>query len=64
MTKPNFAEMTYSELHAYVSKHRNDDEAFYALVDRVHTQGTKVQSDEHFIELVQAKIKAREEKAE
>jgi aromatic ring hydroxylase len=32
--KPNFQEMSLSELHAYVLEHREDDEAFYTLIDR------------------------------
>ncbi len=64
MTKPNFSAMSTSELRAYVLKHRSDNEAFYALSDRIHTEGVLVESNEHFIELIQAKIKAQEEKAE
>lgn len=32
--KPNFQEMSLKELRAYVLEHREDDEAFYAMVDR------------------------------
>lgn len=64
MTKPNFSAMSTSELRAYVLEHRSDDEAFYALSDRIHTEGVLVESDDHFRQLIQAKIKAREEKTE
>jgi hypothetical protein len=32
--KPNFQEMPIDELKAYVLQHREDDEAFYAFIDR------------------------------
>lgn len=32
--KPNFQTMSMKELRTYVLEHREDDEAFYALVDR------------------------------
>lgn len=32
--KPNFQEMSLKELRAYVLENREDDEAFYAMVDR------------------------------
>jgi len=32
--KPDFNSMSKAELKAYVLAHRNDDEAFYKLVDR------------------------------
>ena len=35
MTNPNFNAMTEAELRAYVYEHRNDQEAFYAFVDRL-----------------------------
>jgi hypothetical protein len=33
--KPNFNEMSRKELRTYVLAHRDDDEAFYALADRI-----------------------------
>lgn len=33
--KPNFNEMSRKELRAYVLAHRDDDEAFYALADKI-----------------------------
>ena len=35
MTKPNFNAMTEAELRAYVYEHRDNQEAFYAFVDRL-----------------------------
>jgi hypothetical protein len=35
MNKPNFDAMTKAELRAYVISNQNDQEAFYALVDRL-----------------------------
>lgn len=55
MTKPNFAAMTIADLRAYVLSHRADDEAFYALADRVHAEGVKLQSLEYLTELIEAK---------
>lgn len=36
MNKPNFQAMNKQELRAYVLAHREDDEAFYAFVDKLH----------------------------
>lgn len=33
--KPNFDIMSTAELRAYLLSHRNDDEAFYKLADRL-----------------------------
>jgi hypothetical protein len=38
MTKPNFAAMSKSELKAYLLQHRNDTEAFYALMDKITSE--------------------------
>jgi hypothetical protein len=59
MTKPNFTTMTILELRAYVLEHRNDQDAFYALSDRIHEEGVLVESDQHFRQLIQAKIDAK-----
>ncbi|UBF27404.1 hypothetical protein K9N68_05485 [Kovacikia minuta CCNUW1] len=32
--KPNFEKMSWAELRAYVLKHREDEEAFQAFIDR------------------------------
>jgi hypothetical protein len=34
--KPNFMTMNTSELRAYVLEHRDDQDAFYALMDRLN----------------------------
>lgn len=36
--KLNFQEMSRKELRAYVLEHRDDDEAFYAYMDKVKTE--------------------------
>ena len=64
MTKPNFAAMTIADLRAYVLNHRTEDEAFYALADRVHTEGVELQSLEHLTTLIETKQKARENRSE
>lgn len=35
--KPDFDTMSIAELRAYLLSHRNDDEAFYKLADRLET---------------------------
>jgi ATP phosphoribosyltransferase regulatory subunit HisZ len=34
--KPNFQTMNEQELKSYILSHREDNEAFYAYVDKVH----------------------------
>jgi hypothetical protein len=36
--KPTFATMTKSELKAYLLEHRNDLEAFHALMDKINSE--------------------------
>ena len=38
MSRPNFQAMSQKELHDYFLTHRNDQEAFYAYVDRLHQE--------------------------
>ncbi|MEH1958509.1 MAG: hypothetical protein V7L05_01115 [Nostoc sp.] len=38
MTKPNFAAMSKSQLKAYLLEHRNDAEAFHALMDKITSE--------------------------
>jgi hypothetical protein len=64
MSQPNFAEMSTAELRSHVLKYRQDDDALHALVDRIGTQGVRVKSMEHFIELVEQKLRSREEQSE
>jgi len=43
MSKPNFQAMNQKELHHYVLTHRDDQEAFYAYVDKLHTEGNWIE---------------------
>ncbi len=38
MSKPNFQAMSQKDLHAYILAHRDDQEAFYAYVDKLHAE--------------------------
>jgi hypothetical protein len=38
MTKPNFQTMTRKEILDYIVEHRDDDEAFYAFMDKVYAE--------------------------
>jgi hypothetical protein len=38
MNKPNFDTMNEAELRSYVYEHREDQEAFYAFVDRLQAK--------------------------
>lgn len=42
MSKPNFQAMSQQDLHAYVLAHRDDQEAFYAYVDKLHAEANWV----------------------
>ena len=42
MTKPNFEAMSEAELRTYVYQHRDDQEAFYAFVDRLTAKPSSV----------------------
>jgi hypothetical protein len=39
MNQPNFEAMSQKELQRYILAHREDQEAFYAYVDRLHQEG-------------------------
>lgn len=43
MSKPKFQAMSQKELHAYVLAHRDDQEAFYAYVDKLHAEANWVE---------------------
>ncbi|MEH2040639.1 DUF6887 family protein [Nostoc sp.] len=43
MSKPNFHAMSQKELHDYVLAHREDREAFYAYVDKLHIEGNWIE---------------------
>ncbi|MFK0732145.1 MAG: DUF6887 family protein [Gloeotrichia echinulata GP01] len=56
MSKPNFQTMTKQELRAYVLEHRDDQEAFYALTDKLREEpGIEVVSMEQLQQLIEAK---------
>jgi hypothetical protein len=40
--KPDFHAMTKSELKQYLLQHRNDEEAFHALMDKAHAEPAPV----------------------
>ncbi len=56
--------MPIADLRAYVLNHRTDDEAFYALANRVHTEGVELQSLEDLTKLIETKQKVRENQSE
>jgi hypothetical protein len=43
MSKPDFTTMSQKELHAYVLAHRDDGEAFYNFVDKLHKEATWIE---------------------
>ncbi|MUG95309.1 hypothetical protein F7734_24265 [Scytonema sp. UIC 10036] len=38
MSQPNFEAMSRKELQAYFLTHRDDQEAFYAYIDKLHAE--------------------------
>lgn len=43
MSTPDFTTMSRRDLHAYVLAHREDQEAFYAYIDKLHAEATWVE---------------------
>jgi hypothetical protein len=43
MNELNFQTMTQKELKSYVLKNREDQEAFYAYIDRLHVEGNWIE---------------------
>jgi hypothetical protein len=43
MSKPDFKAMNWKELHTYFLAHREDQEAFYAYVDKLNALDTWVE---------------------
>jgi len=43
MSKPNFKAMSQKDLQAYVLAHRDDQEAFYAYIDKLHAEATWIE---------------------
>ena len=43
MSQPDFKLMSRKDLHIYVLNHREDQEAFYAYVDKLHVEAAWVE---------------------
>lgn len=43
MNKPTFKTMSQKELQSYILAHRDDQEAFYAFVDKLHSEANWVE---------------------
>ncbi len=43
MSKPNFQKMSQKDLQTYVLAHRDDQEAFYAYIDKLHAEANWVE---------------------
>lgn len=43
MSKPNFQAMSQKDLQDYILAHRDDQEAFYAYVDKLHLEGNWIE---------------------
>ena len=43
MNLPNFEKMSLKELKAYFLAHRDDRDAFYAYIDKLHAEGNWVE---------------------
>ncbi|MEH2323738.1 MAG: hypothetical protein V7K32_09220 [Nostoc sp.] len=57
MTRKNFQGMTKQELRAYVLQHRDDQEAFHALTDKLREKpGIEITSTEQMHELIEARL--------
>ena len=57
MTKANFQAMTKQELRAYVLQHRDDQEAFHALTDKLREEpGIEITSTQQMLELIEARL--------
>ncbi len=71
MSKPNFKAMSLKELHAYVITHREDKEAFYTYVDRLHAEATWIEMPplesaedlENYPEFVKLRSKSLEQRS-
>ncbi|NJM70705.1 MAG: hypothetical protein HC862_10995 [Scytonema sp. RU_4_4] len=65
MTKPNFLTMSKSELKRYLLEHRNDTEAFHALMDRINAEPDQkfytVDEADVLQELIEAKHHSKDE---
>ena len=43
MSKPNFQSMSQKDLRDYVMAHRDEPEAFYAYVDKLHSEANWIE---------------------
>ena len=43
MSQPNFKNMNQKELKNYFLAHRDDRDAFYAYIDRLHSEGNWIE---------------------
>lgn len=43
MSQPNFQAMSQKELQKYMLAHRDNQEAFYAYIDRLHQEGNWIE---------------------
>ena len=43
MSKPNFQSMSQKDLYDYVRAHRDEQEAFYAYVDKLHAEANWIE---------------------
>ncbi|NEU72447.1 hypothetical protein PI95_007630 [Hassallia byssoidea VB512170] len=71
MTKPNFQVMTKKQLLAYMLEHREDNEAFYAYMDKVNAEPASefypapqsIEDLKHFPQLLEKFRQEREKEA-
>jgi hypothetical protein len=67
--KPDFKAMSRKELRTYILEHRDDNEAFYAYMDKLNTEGTWIEFPapktiddlKHFPELLEQHRKKQQE---
>ncbi|MBR8832915.1 MAG: hypothetical protein DSM106950_02435 [Stigonema ocellatum SAG 48.90 = DSM 106950] len=59
MTKPNFEQMSKSELKTYLREHPDDNQAFHALMDKIKAQPSSEIYSIEDIDRLEDLIKAR-----
>lgn len=57
--RPNLADMTNTELKRYMSKHRNDDEAFHAAMEVMMSRRNPANQRPYPLDLKQAEAELR-----
>lgn len=64
MSKPDFLTMSKSELKRYLLEHRNDTEAFHALMDKINAEPNQkfytVDEADRLQELIEAKRRSEQ----